>query len=257
MDEIIGRQLKTVNTSIKVLQSLEQLNGAGVTELANYLDLSKGAVHNHLSTLRANKLIVKNGDEYHLALQFITFGEYVKNRSPLYRSGREEIDRIAIKTGEYAHLMAEEYGQGIHLYKDKGENAVGEPYHNRNLQEADHLHYSAAGKAILSSLQDGNVESIIEQFGLPKRTDNTITTPESLFEELEEIRDRGYAFNDEEEIEGLRAVGAPIHAKKGEIIGAVSISGPVSRLKGDRFRTEIPEVVVQAANVIELNIDTA
>lgn len=69
--------------------------------------------------------------------------------------------------------------------------------------------------------------------------------------------DRGYAFNDEEEITGLRAVGAPVHASQGDVIGGISVSGPLSRIQEDRFREELPELVVEAANVIELNIDTA
>lgn len=254
--DTIGRHLKTVNTTVDVIQGLVELDGAGVTELANHLDLSKAAVHNHLTTLQSNRLAVKNGSTYELGLRFVTLGEYVKHQSELYEAGTGPTDDLAETTGEYAHLMTEEHGRGIHIYKARGKEAVAEDYHHLNLERPDYLHYSAAGKAVLAYLPDERVEYIIEEYGLPERTENTITDPAALREELAEIRERGYAINDEEEIVGLRAVGASIRASDGRVLGAISVSGPTSRMKGDRFRTEIPEQVMEAANIIELNIET-
>lgn len=252
-----GRHLKTVNTTVDVIQALVELDGAGVTELADYLDLSKAAVHNHLTTLQANRLAVKNGSSYQLGLRFVTLGEYVKHQSNLYEAGTGPTDNLAKETGEYAHLMTEEHGRGIHIYKSRGLEAVAEEYHHLNLERPDYLHYSSTGKAVLAYLPKERVDFIVEEYGLPKRTEHTITDPEVLRDELADIRDRGYAMNDEEEIVGLRAVGAPIRASDGRVLGAVSVSGPTSRMKGETFRERIPEQVMEAANIIELNIETS
>lgn len=252
-----GRHLKTVNTTVDVLQALVELDGAGVTELADYLDLSKAAVHNHLTTLQANRMAVKDGTTYRLGLRFVTLGEYVKHQSQLYEAGTGPTDGLARETGEYAHLMTEEHGRGIHIYKSRGSEAVAEDYHHLNLERPDYLHYSAAGKAVLAHLPEEWVDFIVEEYGLPARTEHTITDSDELREELAEIRERGYALNDEEEIVGLRAVGAPILASDGHVLGAISVSGPTSRMKGDTFREQIPEQVIEAANIIELNIETS
>ncbi len=252
-----GRQLKTVTTSLRILTALSDLNGAGVTELADHLDLSKAAVHSHLSTLRKNRLVSKEDGQYELGLRFVTLGEYVKHRSRLYTAGKDPVDELAEETGEYAHLMAEEHGRGIHLYKARAAGAVAKEYHRLNLERPDHLHYSSIGKAILAYLPEERVRAIIDEYGLPQRTENTITKRSELFEALATVRDRGYAINDEEEIVGLRAVGAPVRQSDGRVIGAVSVSGPTSRLKGEVFTSTLPEQVMEAANIIELNIETA
>jgi len=257
MNSTDGRRLRTVETTIDVLGALRELDGGGVTAVAEHAGISKASAHHHLSTLRANHLVAKAGDEYRLGLQFATLGEYVKNHTPLYAAGRGEIDRLAEETGEFAHLLTEQFGRAIHLYKSQGEKAVGKPYHRRNLQRRDHLHYSAAGKAILSRLPDARVEEIVHEYGLPERTERTITDRTALLEALETVRERGYAINDEEEIPGLRAVAAPVDPDRGDTIGAVSVSGPVSRMQDGRFGEELAETVVRAANVIEVNIDTA
>ncbi|MFB6184486.1 MAG: IclR family transcriptional regulator [Haloarculaceae archaeon] len=251
------RTLKTVETTVEIIRELERQDGSTVTELAGRLDLSKGGVYNHLATLRQQRLVVKDGDTYRLGLHFQTLGEYVKYNTPLYSAGKDEIDDLAEETGEYAHLMAEEHGQGIHIYKASAERAVGDRYHQANLQRPDHLHYSSTGKAVLAHLPESKVDRIVDEHGLPRRTEHTITDRDELFAELERIRDRGYATNDEEEIPGLRAVGAPIKSSDGDVLGSISVSAPVSRLQGDRFETELPETVVQTANVIELNLETS
>lgn len=101
------------------------------------------------------------------------------------------------------------------------------------------------------------MNAIIDRHGLPGRTDRTITDRERLYEELETVRERGFARNDGEEVRGIRAVGAPILTGDDSVLGAISISGPESRLQGDRFEEELPTRVMSAANVIEVNLNTA
>lgn len=252
-----GRQLKTVATTVSVLEALETLDGAGVTELADHLGYSKAAVHNHLSTLTANQLVVQEGETYRLGLRLLAMGEYVKHQQDLYHAGKGETEALAERTGEYTHLMAEEHGRGFHLHKARGEKAVGKAYHDHNLEKPYHLHDNAIGKAVLAFLPEDRIDAIIEEYGLPGSTANTITDREALLEELERTRERGYAINDEEEINGLRAVGAPVETSEDGVVGAVSVSGPVSRLKGEKFDSSYPEMVMQTANVIELNLETA
>jgi len=90
---------------------------------------------------------------------------------------------------------------------------------------------------------------------LPSMNENTITDPDKLFDEFETIREQGYAINDQEEIIGTRAIGAPIENNKA-LYGAISISGPKSRFTFDRLHDELSEQVLEAANIISVNITT-
>lgn len=258
-DEHMGspRTLQTVSRAFDVVRALEELDGAGVTELAEHLDISKSAAYNYLATLREETFVVKEGDTYRLSLQFLLIGEYVRNQNDLYRLGRAEVEDLAASTGEYAHLSVEQHGLNVNLYKVSGEQGVGAEYQTAKLQRADYLHFSATGKAILAHLPRERVEWIVDRYGLPARTDNTITDREALFEELERVRERGYALNDEEEITGLQAVGAPICNRHGRVLGSISVSGPVKRLKDSDYHDEVVDAVVSTANVIEVNVNMA
>ena len=106
---------------------------------------------------------------------------------------------------------------------------------------------------MLTHFPESRVEEIVEHHGLPECTDHTITTRDELFDELAEIRERGYAIDREEKIEGLRCIAAPVTGSDGEVLGAVSVSGPSRRMEGAWFDEELPQQVQRSANVIEIN----
>lgn len=251
------RTLSTPTMTLEVITTLKQLNGATVTEMADELECSKGGVYNHLATLRENDFIVKHENVYKLSPRFILIGEHARHDNILYQFGKDELDNLIGETGEYGQLITEEHGFAIVVYLARGEKAIGSDYPDHMKMKPLHMHHLSAGKAIMSHLPRKRVDAIVDKHGLKRRTENTLTNREQLYEELEQIREQGYAYNDEEEVEGLRAVGAPVFGLDGDVLGALSLSGPKSRLHGDKFDTEIPEMVQETADIIEINIKMA
>ena len=98
------------------------------------------------------------------------------------------------------------------------------------------------------------VDSIIDRYGITAITEITITDRAELHNEIETIRERGYATDEGERVEGMRCVAASITDSEDDPLGAISVSGPKNRIQGDRFHEEIPSKVLRAANVIEVNI---
>ena len=245
-----GRRVQAVQISCNILEALREMEGASVSELAERLDRSKATVHSHLATLADNELVVKQDGTNEISLRFVDIGEYAKSRIDIYDVAKAEVDRLAEETGEVAQFMIEEHGRGVYLHKARGENAIQTASYTGNRKD---LHCTALGKAILSQLSTDRVNEIVDRHGLPQRTEKTVSTREELFDELETIRERGVAFDDEEILHGLRCIAASIRHPTGDINGAISISGPTSRFKGDRFHEELPEIVQGAANVIEVN----
>lgn len=244
------RTVQAVQFSCDVIDALKELNGAGVTEIANHLDVSKGAVHTHLATLESNELVKKGDNEYRLSLRFLDLGEYVRNQIDIYSVVQEEIDRLAENSGEVAQFMIEEHGRGVYLYKSIGENAVQTASY---VGTRNPLHCTALGKSILANVPEERVHKIIDRHGLPAQTPNTITDRQELLEQLETVRERGLAFDREEVFKGLQCVAAPVLDQEGEVIGAVSVTGPKSRMQGEYLESEVAEMVQHTSNVIEVN----
>jgi DNA-binding IclR family transcriptional regulator len=241
--------VKATVRTLEIIAALKQLNWAGVTELADRLDTSKSVVHNHLSTLKEHDYVVKGKDGYSLGLRFLEMGGYRRNKMTLYRIGKPEVDAMAKETGELVNIAVEEHGQCVYLYRSRGAQSVHLDIH---AGERAAMNTTALGKSMLAFMNDDRVDRIIEDGPLPATTKHSFTDPKALREELAATRERGYAIDDEERLEGLRCVSAPIR-QAGEVLGAISVSAPTNRLKGDRLEQTVPDKVVSAANVIELN----
>lgn len=256
ISEVMTRTIQSVTTAASVIELLREREGATVTELADETGLTPGTIHTHLATLKECNYVIQEDDEYRLGYHLLALGESVRNHHQLYRASKEQIETLADETSESVHLIIEQSGQIYALYERFGQEAVGIDFHIQKREQAlTHLHCTAAGKAILSQFPRNRVEEIVEQNGLPSVTEHTITEMDELFEELETVREQGYAFVDEEQMLGIRAVGAPI-THQGENVGAIAVSGPTARLKETKFRETLPEQVIQAANICEVNLQT-
>lgn len=251
MDNNGTKTLTTIERTFEIVELVKQLNGARVSQVAKELDMPRSTTHNYLGTLCEVGYLVKDGEEYRIGLQFLGLGGHAASRHPGYQLLRTKVNQIADETKERAQVIAEENGRGVYIYEMTGSNAVQTDV---QIGKHVHLHTTSAGKSILAHLPEERLEQIIEYWGLPERTEHTITDEEELRDCLQNIRDRGYAFNDEERIQGQRAVGVPVLDEKNDIITALSVSGPKNRLKGDWFTEEIPDILLGIANEVELNL---
>lgn len=246
-----GRSVKTTETVFTVIEYLHEHDGARLRDLAEDLDLAKSTLHRHLATLTQREYVVKEGDEYYIGARFIDLGQHARSRRPAYEMAKQVVDEIAEETGERAQFIIEEHGWAVYIHRTRGSNAVRtDPGIGKRIP----MHLTSAGKAILAHYPRDRIEDIIDRRGLEGATPNSITDQESLFEELERIRERGYSFNNQENIEGLRAVGIPILGPADQVIGALSVAGPTRRLKGDRYEEELPDYLLGIGNELELNI---
>ncbi|NIC00975.1 IclR family transcriptional regulator [Halobacterium sp. R2-5] len=251
------RRIKSVRRACLLLIHLREEGETTVTELAEEFDLSPGTIHTYLATLREAGFVEQHGDEYRLSLELLPLGERVRMQHPLYQAARDEVDRLAHACDGVAHLLIEYEGQLLILYEVFSEKAVGRDFHARKRdQPQEHIHCTAGGKAILSRLSAEKIHDIVETQGLPVFTDKTISETSRLFDELEKIREEGYALNDEEQMRGIRAVGAPIVDSKNGIIGALSVSGPATNWRSSYFHEELPDLVTRSANNTEINLQS-
>lgn len=243
--------VKAAKVSLEIVETIRELNGAGVSELADRLDKPTSTVHDHLQTLTQEEYLVKVDETYYVGTRFLQLGDQARARRKVFEIARPQVDELAEKTGEHANLMIDEHGLGVFLYRSRGPDAVQLDTHAGMRVP---LQTTALGKTIMAHRPRDEVEEIIDHHGLPEVTETTITDRDELFAELEAVRERGYAYDDEERVKGMRCVAAPITDNDGRAIAAVSVSGPKSRMRDERFTEEIPQLILRSANVVEVNL---
>lgn len=245
------RTIESVQTALGIVQELVATDGAGVSELADRLELAPSTVHAHLKTLEQERFVVQRGEQYHPAMQFLDIGGHVAVGREEYSLATQKVTKLANETGERAQFVVEEFGRGYYLSTDTGDQAV---QMDARIGKQRYLHASSAGKAILAALSADRVDEIIDRWGLPETTGNTITERDKLAAELEAVRERGYAVNREESISGLRAIGVSVQDPDGRVVGALSVSGPSNRLHEDRLTSDLATLIRGVSNEMELTL---
>ncbi|SFB86078.1 transcriptional regulator, IclR family [Halobiforma haloterrestris] len=253
MGEPNDETIQTTKTSLEVVHTLQEIGPARLSEIADRLDMAESTTHRHLQTLRDLRYVSRDGDRYQLGLRFTRLGRAARTRDPAYEMTQSHVQELAEETGERAQFVVEDHGLGIYVHVETGSRAVRAGF---GVGRQIHLHSSSAGKAILANYPRERVDEIIDRWGLPALTDHTITDREELYDELEAVRERGVAFNRKEHVDGINGTAVPVR-RDGDVLGALAVAGPSHRLTGDQFEQEVPDMMLAAANELELNVTYA
>jgi len=244
-----GRRIRAVEISYKILAVIRQGDNSTLSEIADKLGHSKSTIYSHLQTLIDQEIIVQEEDGYRLGLKTLDMANDLRNQFPNYDIIVNEVDELAERSGETSQFGIIEHEKLAYLYKSRGENAVETA---SSIGQKHPLHSTSLGKSILAYLPGDKTKEIIDSIELSPQNENTITDPEELYDELETIFERGYAIDDEENINGIRCVSAAVK-NDDNVVGAISITKPASSITDERLHGELAESVQRSANVIELN----
>ena len=218
-----------------------------VTQLSRKLGVHKSTVSRILATLRAEGLVDRNPatGEYRLGLGLLELSGLVALHADMRQVARPFLRRLSEATRETVNLAVLEGNESLNI-----EQAVS---HHRRVTgfgwvgRKTPLHASSTGKVLLA-----NLPVALAELKFTPLTHSTITEVETMHEELDEIRERGYATGLEELEVGLHAVAAPVRDHSGEVVAAISVTGPSPRLSEWRIHQEVaPQVISCAVQISE------
>jgi DNA-binding IclR family transcriptional regulator len=232
------------------------MKAATVRELAEEFDMPLSTMYEYVNTLETINYITKGSDgRYRVSSFILEVGNQVRRNYDIYNVSDPEIRRLAERTGEFAGLMIEEDNLGVLLSMKKGEKVKRLQVNRTYPGVRSRLNTTAYGKAILAQFSDEEIDDVTDQYGLHPRTENTITEIEPLLDEMDRIRQRGYALDDEECFDGMRGIGVPIISKADGLTGGIALYGPPNRIDDDVFFDEYPSVVQEYADIIQGNLE--
>lgn len=237
--------VKTARTSFAVVKAVAELDGAGVSELARYLDRSKGGIYKHVKTLTDLGYLRKNGDTYRLGIEFWTLGTTVRDR---FLNGRitSVIDNLAASIGHVVTLVIYEAGTAVVVYASVPSRVDVQPY-----EPGDRLplHASAAGKAILAYLPEAERDELLAG-DLEAYTDTTMTDHETIEAAIEEIRNQRIARERGEYEAGVECVAAPIIDNSSYPRGSIAVTSASEQLLDNGLEADV-SLIVSASKSLE------
>lgn len=243
-----GKRVKSLEKASNIIKLLEKNGGSSVSEVASSLDMPSSTVYLYLKTLQDIGYVLKSEGEYKLSLKFLETGSRVRQRHGVFQAARQELLALHQRTGQRIGLGVEEQGKRVQLWQMDGKDDV---YDDNFVGEYTHLHWTSLGKVLLADFDDEEVKQIVEEQGLPRATDRTITDVNRLFEEINQVRAQNYAIEDEERKPGMRSVSVPLIDAEGNTRAAIGVAAAKSQLDSQTC-SEYIELLHEKANLISI-----
>jgi len=237
-------QVQSVDRAISVLELLARNGESGITEIAGELGVHKSTASRLLSVLEARGLVEQLGErgKYAIGFGIVRLAGAATGRMDLAKLGRQSCQALAETIGETVNLAVADDGVAINISQARGSAAI--TTQNWTGQRTP-LHATSSGKVLLANLPEAERKRLMRR-KLEQYTPRTTTDPDTLAAELDRVREDGYAACYEELELGMHAVAVPIHGPGGEVVAALSASGPAYRLSKQRVR-QIVRPMIEAA----------
>ncbi|WP_175412527.1 IclR family transcriptional regulator [Streptomyces sp. TRM64462] len=240
--------VQSVDRAVSVLEILAQRGEAGVSEVAAEIDVHKSTAFRLLGALEARGLVEQTTErgKYRLGFGIVRLAGAVTGRLDVTQQGRPVCERLSEEIGETVNIAVLQEHYAVNLYQVRGPGAVGT--HNW-VGQLTPLYATSSGKILLAHLTEKGRARVLAESGVQKLTPHTLTARTKLEKDLAESRERGYAVALEELEIGLHAVAAPIRSREGEVIAALSASGPTYRFTEERIRAVAPVLISGAEEI--------
>ncbi|WP_217208110.1 IclR family transcriptional regulator [Streptomyces sp. AC550_RSS872] len=240
--------VQSVDRAISVMEILAQRGEAGVSEVAAEIDVHKSTAFRLLGALEARGLVEQAGErgKYRLGFGIVRLAGAVTGRIDITQQGRPICERLAEELGETVNIAVMQEHYAINLYQVRGPGAI--TAHNW-VGQLTPLHATSSGKILLAYMPSKARAALLSEAGLKKVTPRTITAKTKLEKNLAETRERSYSITLEELEVGLHAMAAPVRNRDGDVIAALSASGPGYRLTEERMH-ELSPVLLKGAEEI-------
>jgi DNA-binding IclR family transcriptional regulator len=241
-------EIRATANSVRLLDAVARHDGVTLQELATETDFSLSTVHDHLATLEDLDFVVKGDDGYHVGLGALEYGGRARARFRSYLSGREEMRSLATDLDALVQVAVAEADRCVYVYQYGQQlTSLERPHLGTHVD----LHSSAAGKAILSTIDPDRLPDRLEELTLREHTARTTTDLATLESEIGTVRETKLAYDYQEHFEGVDCVATPVEFPGGRD-GAISVSVAAGRYEASDLESHVADAVHKAGRVIEM-----
>jgi IclR family acetate operon transcriptional repressor len=228
-DKTDQNRVQALDRGMVLLRRLSDSPGMTLSELAAAEGEAPATVYRVLMTLQSHGIVESEepGQIWHVGGGAFRIGSAFLRRTKVVERARQPMDRLMRDTGETANLGIESRDEVLFLSQVETHEAIRAFFAPGTKSP---MHVSGIGKALLAWYAEDRARKILARQGLKGFTALSITSEETLFDDLTKTRERGYAVDDQERAEGMRCVAAPIFNAHAEPVAGLSVSGPAFRL---------------------------
>jgi IclR family transcriptional regulator, KDG regulon repressor len=246
-----GELVNAVFRTMSLLEFLATHPGLGLAEIARGVNLNKSTVFRFLNTLCELGYVYKDPytEKFELSLKLYGVLPPIARELDIKKYALTGMERLAELTGETIHLAAIEQGHLVYLHKIESRKSLRVVAMHSAIGKSAPLYCTGVGKSLMAWQPAQTVSSYLENLDFIQYTEHTIQNRHQLEQEFKTIRTIGYSVDNEEHEVGVRCIAAPIFALHGNIVAAMSISGPTVRMT-DSYMAELSKLIIQTCKEV-------
>ena len=249
-------QKKPIQVAGRLFQALELLaetGSIGLMELSATLELNKTTAHRVLNSLIYMGYARQNpaNGKYEPTFKIVDMAARIMSKVDILQTVRPYLRRLMEASGETVHFVERDGTDAVYI--DKVESFNNGMQMVSRIGSRIPLYCSGVGKAMIAQMDDWEAEEIWNASDISVLTEHTITDHEAFKKELAQIRERGYALDNEENQIGVRCIACSLKDPMGKTRYAFSISAPVSRMDDERIH-ELASYVLEAGREMAENL---
>jgi len=244
--------IQSVARAVYILEYISKHHMVGLSEISRGVGLNKSTTHGLVATLELMDCIRQDQTtgKYTLGLKLLELGQAVLSHMDIRAIAMPHLVHLARKYEETVHLAVLSHDEVVYIDK------VDSPRSIRHISQVggrNPAYCTGVGKVLLAGLSDQKLQKLLKKIKFRQYTPNTISDMNLLKKHLRKVHKDGYAL-DQEEIEvGLSCVAAPIKNYRDNVIAAISLAGPTSRIANDSLHQLIADVT-EIARLISIQL---
>jgi DNA-binding IclR family transcriptional regulator len=228
---------QTLDRALSILDLLAD-QPSRINDVAEHLGVHHSTALRLLHTLRSHGFVKELPDHsYRLGAATFQLAFTALEGINLRVVARPYMEELNEETGETVHLGSLEDGDVVYIEKVEARHRVRM---HSSIGGIATLHCTGVSKAILAFLPEAEQEQLLQSHTLTRVTDHTLTTIDALRADLAQTRERGHSIDDQENEPGIHCIGAPIINEQQLVVGAMSLTAPLSRIDRESLEGFVP-----------------
>lgn len=235
---------------MRIIERMAETRGPmRLQDVSHFAELPASTTLRFLNTLMQMGYVTQNDENQRYSLTFKLCGiaEQIRTSYGIRDIIHPALEELTQEIGESSCLAVEESQEVVYVDVVEGPGSMLQTL--QRIGKRAPLHSTGVGKSLLLNYSAAELAELAETTGLPALTANTVRSLDTLKDELSHVAEKGFAIDDEECEEGVRCVAAPIRDYTGKVVCSISVSGPVSRMNGDRVDAVARRLTETAASL--------
>ena len=235
-------KLNTIGQAISVFETIRSANHSlSIKEIAEALNLNKSSLHHHVKTLTAFGYLQQDTEsrKYDIGLNLVRVGQAYLQRLDVRERGHLFLEQLSKQLNETVHMLVLDHDEVVYVDKVDVHHQPGALHCSSFIGLRTDVYSTASGKVLLSNLERGSLNAILENIQLHAITPHTLTDLNEFEKELALTKERGYSLDLQEHSLGLQCIAVPVLNLHSQCVAAISVSCPTATISREVLEGEV------------------